>query len=152
MLWLQWETLTTEQLKAVCITLLKLIISLRSPAVRPKYRNCAFKHGYLILACVDKETADWTKEAVNEIYPWQGAKLFDVDLANLPKQVLFLGYFQDSLDFSSEDIIRLVQNQNDDFCTDLWRVARRTELSKTIKLLIEMDESSAKLPTELHVL
>lgn len=143
-------TLTTEQLKAVRINLLNLIINLKTPVIRPKYRNCTFKHGYLILACADKATADWTKKAVGEIQPWEGAQLVAMDLADLPKQVLFLGYFQDSLDFSSEDIIRLVQNQNDDFCTETWRVARRTELSKTIELLIEMDERSAELVAAQH--
>ncbi|KAL1394619.1 hypothetical protein pipiens_003016 [Culex pipiens pipiens] len=144
------KTLTTEELKAIRTQLLDLIIKLETPVVRPKYRNCTFKYGYLILACADEATAGWTKEVVNKLQPWEGAELVAVNLADLPKQVLFLGYFQDSLQYTSEDIIRLVQNQNDDFRTEQWKVARRTEHSKTIELLIEMDEKSAEQVAAQH--
>lgn len=144
------KSLTTEQLTTVRTHLLDLIIKLETPVIRPKYRNCTFKNGYLILACADEATAGWTKEEVNKLQPWEGAELAAVNLDDLPKQVLFLGYFQDSLQQTNEDIIRLVQNQNDDFCTDAWKVARRTELSKTIELLIEMDEKSAEQVAAQH--
>lgn len=135
---------TTEQLKKIRSAILDKMIHLDTPNVRPKFRNLSFKFGYLLLACADQATADWTLESVPGLVPWEGAQLTAMDQAKLPKLAMFLGYFQDSLEITSEDILRLVQNQNDGFCTTGWRIVRRKELSKTIELLVEMDGESAE--------
>ncbi|XP_058811153.1 uncharacterized protein LOC131676042 [Topomyia yanbarensis] len=121
-----------------------------SSNTRPKFRKCTYKQGYLEIACVDKDTAKWLKDATAAIKPWEGVSLEAVEASQIPKQALYIEYFPDSIDRSDGNVLRLVQNQNDNFFTERWKVVKRTTVLKMVELLLVVDEASVKLTTSQH--
>lgn len=135
--------LSREQLVAVKEELLKVIGDLVNPEVRPHFRSCEFKQGYLQLACGDVDTASWLKEAATDLVPWDGAALKAIETAELPKLYSFLGYFFDSMNDPSARILKMVENQNKELNTKAWRVVTRKVIAKTVELMLEVDEKSS---------
>lgn len=144
--------LTTDQLTAVRAAILDRIADQDAAAIRPKFRNCVFKNGYLTLACADEETVTWLETTVPTLKPWEGALLGTYHMKDLPKALLFMGYFQDSVDTPSERIVRYLQNQNNGFSTEAWRVRHRKTIGNTVELLLEVDQASAKQLSEQRFL
>ncbi|XP_058816474.1 uncharacterized protein LOC131679746 [Topomyia yanbarensis] len=138
------NTLSHEQLNATRCALINSIMEKSSNNTRDKFRKCTYKQGYLEIACVDKDTTKWLQDAIAAIKPWEGASLEAVEASQIPKQALYIGYFPDSIERSDGSILRLVQNQNENFCTEWWRVVNRTTVLKTV------DEASMKLITSQH--
>ncbi|XP_058827363.1 uncharacterized protein LOC131687302 [Topomyia yanbarensis] len=120
-----------------------------SSNTRPKFRKCTYKQRYLEIACVDKDTAKWLKDATAAIKPWEGASLEAVEASQIPKQALYIGYFPDSIARSDGNILHLVQNQNNNFCTECWKVVKRTTVLKMV-VLLAVDEASVKMITSQH--
>lgn len=135
--------LSREQLAAVKEALLKVIGDLVNPDVNPNFRSCEYKQGYLQLACGDVDTASWLKVAATDLKPWEGAALKAVEVAELPKLHLFMGYFFDSDKDPSARILQMVENQNKGLNTKAWRVVTRKVMSKTVELMLEVDEKSS---------
>ncbi|XP_058816386.1 uncharacterized protein LOC131679670, partial [Topomyia yanbarensis] len=112
------NTLSHEQLNATRCALIDSVVEQSSSNTRPKFGKCTYKQGYLEIFCVDKDTAKWLKDATAVIKPWEGASLEAVEASQISKQALYIGYFPDSIDRSDGNILRLVQNQNDNFYTE----------------------------------
>lgn len=136
--------LSLEQLAAVKEALITTIGNLVNPVVRPNFRSCDFKQGYLILACGDAGTASWLKEAITTLIPWEGASLKAIEVADLPKLHSFTAYVFDSCNDSTVRILQLMENQNIGLSTKSWRVIKRKVIAKTVELLLEVDEKSAE--------
>lgn len=136
--------LSLEQLAAVKEALITTIGNLVNPVVRPNFRSCDFKQGYLILACGDAGTAAWLKEAITTLIPWEGASLKATEVADLPKLHSFTAYVFDSCNDSTVRILQLMENQNIGLSTKSWRVIKRKVIAKTVELLLEVDEKSAE--------
>lgn len=135
--------LSREQLMATKEALLERIGNLVDPDVRPNFRRCEFKQGYLQLACGDVDTASWLKETAVTLTPGGAVALKAIEVAELPKLSVFMGYFSDSCNTKTERVLQLVQNQNKDLCTKSWRVIYRNVIAKTVELTLEVDEKSA---------
>ncbi|XP_058839096.1 uncharacterized protein LOC131694630 [Topomyia yanbarensis] len=144
------NTLSHEQLNATRCALIDSVMEQSSSNTRPKFRKCTYKQGYLEIVCVDKDTAKWLKDATAVIKPWEGASLEAVEVSQIPKQALYIGYFPDSIDRSDGNSLRLLQNQNDNFCTERWKIVKRTTILKMVELLLVVDEASVKLITSQH--
>ena len=147
------QRLSREQLMATKDFLLDLITSLDNPIVRPNFRSCEFKQGYLQLACGDEATASWLKEVASTLKPWNEANLKAVEIAELPKLFPFAGYFHDSIEVDTARIFKLVENQNKDLSTKAWRAINRRVIAKTVELMLEVDEKSAEyiVANKLHL-
>lgn len=138
--------LSTENLAAVREAILDCIATAdQSSAVRPCFRSCSFRYGYLEIACADAETVSWLKTAVESVRPWENASLKALELEQLPKLFPMVGYFPDSKKTVNERILRMVQNQNYGICTETWRVVNRKETptTSTVELLLHVDGASA---------
>lgn len=135
--------LSREQLAVLKEALVTAIGNLVNPPVRPNFRNCDFKQGYLLLACGDAGTASWLKEVAATLTPWEGAALKAIEAADLPKLHPFTAYVFDSCNDSTSRILQLMENQNSGLSTKSWRVVTRKTVAKTVELLLEVDEKSA---------
>ncbi|KAL1399345.1 hypothetical protein pipiens_008281 [Culex pipiens pipiens] len=136
--------LSMEQLVVVKEALITMIGNLVNPVVRPNFRSCEFKQGYLKLACGDACTASWLKETITSLIPWEGASLKAIEVADLPKLHSFTAYVFDSCNDSTGRILQLMENQNIGLSTKSWRVIKRKVIAKTVELLLEVDEKSAE--------
>ncbi|KAL9697111.1 hypothetical protein quinque_000552 [Culex quinquefasciatus] len=136
--------LSMEQLVVVKEALITMIGNLVNPVVRPNFRSCEFKQGYLTLACGDACTASWLKETITSLIPWEGASLKAIEVADLPKLHSFTAYVFDSCNDSTGRILQLMENQNIGLSTKSWRVIKRKVIAKTVELLLEVDEKSAE--------
>ncbi|KAL9699455.1 hypothetical protein quinque_002896 [Culex quinquefasciatus] len=136
--------LSMEQLVVVKEALITMIGNLVNPVVRPNFRSCEFKQGYLILACGDACTASWLKETITSLIPWEGASLKAIEVTDLPKLHSFTAYVFDSCNDSTLRILQLMENQNIGLSTKSWRVIKRKVIAKTVELLLEVDEKSAE--------
>ncbi|XP_058811158.1 uncharacterized protein LOC131676046 [Topomyia yanbarensis] len=144
------NTLSYEQLNAARCALINSNMEQSSNNTRPNFRKCIYKQWYLEIACVYKDTTKLLQDAIAAIKPWKDASLEAVETSQIPKQALYIGYFPDSIKRSDGSILRRVQNQNDNFCTECWRVVKRTTFLKTVELLLAVDEATVKLITSQH--
>ncbi|KAL9700705.1 hypothetical protein quinque_004146 [Culex quinquefasciatus] len=133
--------LSMEQLVVVKEALITMIGNLVNPVVRPNFRSCEFKQGYLILACGDACTASWLKETITSLIPWEGASLKAIEVTDLPKLHSFTAYVFDSCNDSTLRILQLMENQNIGLNTKSWRVIKRKVIAKTVELLLEVNST-----------
>ncbi|CAG9812872.1 unnamed protein product [Phaedon cochleariae] len=67
--------MSTERLTEVQDSISEALdrIPVEGPQVR--FAKCTHKPGYLVMMCVDRTSADWLKEVIPTIKPWEGATL-----------------------------------------------------------------------------
>lgn len=135
--------LTTEQLKTTQKAILAKVVGQRKEQLKPKFGDCVFKSGYLVIVCKNKETADWLKSIVSTITPWPGAELTAVDEKNIPQPEILIGFFPWSTEDKNEEILALLESQNDGLAVDAWRILQRNTISQRhVELVFTVDGAS----------
>lgn len=137
--------LTTTQLIATQKAILAKVAGQRKEPVKPKFGDCVFKSGYLIIVCKNKETAEWLKKAITSIVPWPGAELAAVDEKDIPQPAILIGFFPWSAEDSNEEILTLLESQNDGLNSDEWRILQRNNINQRhVELVFTVDGMSLK--------
>lgn len=138
---------TTTNLELIEQSILGKVIQQRKEQFKPKFANCKFKSGYMVLGCQDKLTADWLKTVVPDLKPWDTADLVVVDEDKIPKPDVLVVLFPKSADNDNDTILGLVESQND-ISTDAWRILKRSIVKEHIKMLLSIDDASMRKITE----
>ncbi|XP_055615155.1 uncharacterized protein LOC129761458 [Toxorhynchites rutilus septentrionalis] len=115
---------TTAQLDSIRNSLLTAIE--RNEPVKPKFFNCSYKSGYLILSCKDHQTSEWLKKVVPGIILDDNIKLVALDAKNIPRPEILHAFFPQSATFSDERLKSLIESQNENLSTDKWRILKRS--------------------------
>lgn len=137
--------LTTEQMIAVQKAILKDVALQRKHKIKPKFGNCMFRLGHMIITCKNQETVKWLKAIVPKIRPWDNACLKAVDEINLPRPEILLGFFPLSADDSTDEILALIESQNEGLVVDAWRILKRyTVKQQHTELVFTADATSMK--------
>lgn len=132
--------LTTEQLIATQKAILARVAGQRKESIKPKFGNCAFKSGYLVIVCKNQETANWLKDITPSLSPWSGAALTAVDEKDIPQPEIMIGFFPWSAEDSNEEILTLLESQNDGLTVDAWRILQRNIISQRhVELVFTVD-------------
>lgn len=137
--------LTTTQLVATQKAILAKVAGQRKEPLKPKFGDCIFKSGYLIIVCKNKQTADWLKSIISTITPWSGAELTAVDEKDIPQPQILIGFFPWSADDSNAQILTLLESQNDGLNSDEWRILQRNTIrQRHVELVFTVDGVSLK--------
>lgn len=137
--------LSMQQLIATQKAVLAKVVQQRKEKVKPKFGNCLFRPGYLILICKNRETSDWIKTIIPSIVPWVGAELVAVDENKIPQPVTLIGFFPMSADDSNEEILALLEAQNEGLVVDSWKIFQRKEINKRhIELTFSVDGTTLR--------
>lgn len=134
------DSLTTEQMNMVQEAILMKIIDLDEGSIKPKFLGTTFKAGWLTINCANEDTANWLKQSIGSITPWEGARLKAAE--DLPKAVKINAFFPNSAEDNNEKILKLVGKQNDGLKTSQWRVLKRTQEGVSAHLTLSIDKSS----------
>ena len=141
--------LSLQQLLATQKAVLAKVVQQRKEKVKPKFGNCLFIPGYLILICKNRETSDWIKTIIPSIVPWVGAELVAVDENKIPQPVTLIGFFPMSADDSNEEILALLEAQNEGLVVHSWKIFLRKVINKRhVELTFSVDGTSLRALNE----
>lgn len=116
-----------------------LILDQRHGKTKPKFTQLpTYRSGWMIFHCADRETADWLKNQ----NIWEGRLCSAIEESEFPTQHTVIGYFEQSADTKSEEILGLIEGQNEGINTDDWRVLSRVEKKTCAILTITIDDTS----------
>lgn len=137
--------LTMQQLVAIQKAVLSKVLHQRKERVKPKFGNCLFRPGYLILICKNQETSDWLKNIIPSIVPFVGEDVIAVDEHRIPQPETLIGFFPMSAEDSNEDIVALLDAQNEGLVVDSWKIFVRKIINKRhVELTFSVDGVSMK--------
>lgn len=137
--------LTMPQLIATQKAVLNKVVQQRKERVKPKFGNCLFRPGYLILICKNQDTSNWIKNTISNITPWVGAELIAVDEDKIPQPLSLIGFFPMSAEDSNEDILALLEAQNENLVVDSWKIFMRKIINnRHVELTFSVDGISMK--------
>ena len=125
--------MSPKQLEDVQEAILSKVILQREGEFKPKFLNCLYRSGYLVLVCENQQTANWLKTITPLTEPWDGAKIIAVDEEKIPRPEVLLAFFPKSAGYKDEKIIELIESQNA-LKTSSWRI-----LSRTVKNDLHME-------------
>ena len=133
--------LTTTLLGILEESILSTVLQQRREQFKPKFASCQYKAGFMIINCQDQETADWLKQVVPTIKPWEGASLKAVDEEHIPRPEVLVAFLPKSAFNDNDTILALIESQND-LRTDAWRVLNRRDINHHAELILSVDETS----------
>lgn len=137
--------LTTQQIFATQKAILTKVAEQRKDKIKPKFGNCLFRSGHMIIMCKNQETVTWLKAIIPSIKPWEEASLIAVDENDIPQPEIFVGFFPVSVDDSNEDILAFVESQNEGLNVDAWRILKRHTVKQNhVELILTVDAASMK--------
>ncbi|XP_045471710.1 RE1-silencing transcription factor-like [Harmonia axyridis] len=90
--------------------------------ITPKFQQLHMRPSWLELTCSDKAT--------------EGSDLRIAEEAELPHPEILVGYLPDSHDLSTEEILKVVENQNAGLKTSSWRVFLRGPSGPMLEIVI----------------
>lgn len=115
------------------------IVAHKASATKPKFVQLpTLYNGFVIFHCADVSTANWLKS----LPLWEENSHIALEEHQFPTVNVVVGYFQSSTDRSSDDILGLIQGQNEDLNTDLWKVTHRSEIKSCAVVHFEIDAAS----------
>lgn len=139
--------LTTEQMKDVEKAILTSIRKMESPDWSPDFQGTERKNGWLLLRCNNQETRKWLLSCSEELAKTTSLPIKVVEGEDLPKPHMVRGFFPDSKDDSSEEILDYLRVQGQ-FPTAGWSIANRSNEGKVVEMVFEVDDESAALIDE----
>ncbi|XP_053695788.1 uncharacterized protein LOC128745277 [Sabethes cyaneus] len=143
--------LTMQQLIATQKAVLGKVLHQRKERVKPKFGNCLFRPGYLILICKNQETSDWLKNIISSIIPSVGVDIVAVDEHQIPQPETLIGFFPMSVEDSNEDILALLDAQNEGLVVDSWKIFVRKIINKRhVELTFSVDGVSMRSLNECN--
>lgn len=126
--------LTLEQQQAVEERIMEMVCEHKADT-KPKFRNCSFKPGYVVVTCLNKETAAWILSKGPD-FKVTDTELKVVEEKDIPHPHIVTGYFPNSLSYSNERITTLLEKQNSDLFADQWKVLSRKDTGKNCLELV----------------
>ncbi|XP_076547099.1 uncharacterized protein LOC143305843 [Osmia lignaria lignaria] len=120
----------------------------------PRFDECRFGGGLLLVTCVDTGAVEWLRAAATRIKPWEGADFQVLDGRRLPKLKRMVTVIPGP-PVSTEAILKMMEGQNPGLHTNLWRVWSRREGPHSVTLVLGVDPASHSLikrqGSEVHV-
>lgn len=137
------ESLLEEgQMQTVQDKLMDLIFEERTGATKPQFLNASFRPGWLLLNCANSASAEWVRERVSHLKPWEGATLKAVNEEDIPHPQILSVVFPRSVELKNEVILGTLEGQNNDISTAKWRIIKREPQNTSILLVISADPIS----------
>lgn len=137
--------LTTQQLIATQNEILKKVAEQRKERIKPKFGNCMFRPGHMIILCKNQDTVDWLKAKISSIKPWENAGLIALEEKDIPRPEILVGFFPRSEKDSNEEILAFVESQNEGLVVDTWRILKRyTVKQHHVELFFTVDAVSMR--------
>ncbi|XP_055633357.1 uncharacterized protein LOC129773738 [Toxorhynchites rutilus septentrionalis] len=137
--------LSTDQQNLIEDAIFDAVLLQRKEQLKPKFANCTYKPGYMIINCLDKPTSEWLMKLVPSLVPWKDAELLAVDESNIPKPDILVTIFPKSVKYDNNIIKALIESQNNNINTDAWRILKRSVINNLhIEWALTVDGASMK--------
>lgn len=135
--------LSSQQLLATRKAILAKVVQQRKELIKPKFGQCSFRPGHLILVCKNQETADWLKGTASTLSIPGEVELVALDEKSIPRPEIIIGFFPVSAEDSTDEILALLESQNDGLNTDEWRIKERNTINELhAELIFTVDGAS----------
>lgn len=114
----------------------------QGPQVR--FSKCAQDAGYLLIQCVDGQSAQWLKETVPTLEPWEGGCLLVLDGDDIPKSRVCTTFVPDELGeaISLKRILNRLRVGNRGLRTPFWAVLDSTPGTSGALWTFSIDQAS----------
>lgn len=134
------KNLSREELMAVEEAFVREILAGAEHKLR--FTGIHFRPGMLMVDCVDECTVKWMKEKAPRLQKWEGPTLKACVGEEIPRTYVIEALFPKSINLNNEDVLALVNSQNEDVHTRLWKVLNSKEEVSDKLLTIAVDERS----------
>ncbi|XP_062715153.1 uncharacterized protein LOC134291437 [Aedes albopictus] len=135
--------LSSQQLLATRKAILANVVQQRKELIKPKFGQCSFRPGHLILVCKNQETANWLKGTASTLSIPGEVELVALDEKSIPRPDIIIGFFPVSAEDNTDEILALLESQNDGLNTDAWRIKERNTINELhAELIFTVDGAS----------
>lgn len=110
-----------------------------------KFEGIHFKPGLLLLDCANPQTAEWLKEVAPKLQNWKGVELMACLGDDIPKTRNITIFIPRSAGQEHSKTLKLIDAQNEDLNTRLWKIVSSREEGNGQVLSIRVDEESAEV-------
>lgn len=100
--------------------------------------------GVIYVTCADEPSKIWLKDNVAKLQPWKDAKLRVLEGETLPRLKKLIAHVNGAPS-TNDRIFKLLQLYNPGLRTDLWKVRDRHEEPHLVRLVLGVDEASARI-------
>ncbi|XP_055613602.1 uncharacterized protein LOC129760049 [Uranotaenia lowii] len=136
--------LKTEQLKMVQQAIKRAVLGQRQEKLKPKFAQCSYKSGFMVVTCLDQATSDWLKQVTPSIKPWVGAELVAVGDNQIPRSEILKAHLPGAAEDDIGTIQATIESQNDELSTESWRFYDIHKKNEALEVVFTVDETSMK--------
>lgn len=138
------QSISSEEEFLIQRALLKTIGKINGKG--PQFKRTYLEQGAMIIVCQDNYSADWLKESVPTVTPWEGCELLVLPANQVLRSAkVSLWLPEVSKDTPSPEILKILHVQNQDIKTGSWKVLNRTVEEQDLTMVAEIDEESFKI-------
>jgi hypothetical protein len=116
----------------------------RGASCKIQFGGIHFRPGYVIVDCINQETADWLKIKATQLQEWKGVELMACLGDDIPKAHNITVYFPRSAGKDDKFILSLVEAQNEGLGTQLWKILRSKDEGQGKLLHIGIDDQACE--------
>lgn len=145
--------LDQNKLKAVENSIVGALDAIPEQGPQVRFVKCVHRPGFLVISCADNATAQWLRETVPILKPWEEATLVALEGEHIPKPWSGVVYVPDEggQRLSSEKILKRLKVSNRTLNTDLWTVLGATPAEKGAVWTFAMDKESKEEIQKLNL-
>lgn len=146
----------SDKQTAVRTTIMEALDNIPDYGPQVRFVRCIHRPGQVVMICADRESADWLRDVVPTLRPWQGAYLKTLDEVDIENTWLCTAFVPDEngQKLTVEKILNRLRVRNQRLKTHLWKVRNSNEMEKGIYWTFDTDKESAeeikKLGLQLH--
>ncbi|XP_055386866.1 uncharacterized protein LOC129615611 [Condylostylus longicornis] len=140
--------LSLQQKSIIQNEIMETLLEQEDKDVKPQFRGCSNKPGWLSITCGNQETAIWLINKIPEIS--RNTKINLKELKETLNPELVIVYFPQSLGESTSKILRRISAQNFDLMISSWKILKRKTVSNMVQLTILVDAESIKKLKEIN--
>lgn len=133
-----------EKLTATQKAIMEAYESIPEEGPQVRFVKCTHRPGYLVIACADNESAQWLRNVVPAITPWEGASLIALEGDDIPKPLACTAFVPDEYGqkIPAERILARLRISNRKLKTGLWTVWGSTPMEKGTLWTFSIDKES----------
>lgn len=113
-----------------------------------RFEGIHFRPGMLLIDCANEETSRWLMESTSRLSEWKGVPLMARKGEDIPKPHVITTYLPRSAGQAAKKLLAIIQAQNKETCTDVWKILRAKEEGNGQLLTVEIDSTSAAVIAE----
>uniref|UniRef100_T1HJ38 DUF4780 domain-containing protein n=1 Tax=Rhodnius prolixus TaxID=13249 RepID=T1HJ38_RHOPR len=116
--------LAPERLTAIQQAVLKEYDQIPKGSMQVRLAKCMYRPGFVLATCADQFSAEWLRDIVPKLRPWDGARLLPLLGDDIPRPETAVVFIPDEHGsrVEADIVLKRLEVGNQKLCTDNWKV------------------------------